>query len=611
MTKKKPPPARGVLERRRQEQAKKRRLTASEAKLAGLSPAARGIYDAREAVKQAAKEKKSEANRRERKAHRDEYARRLDDARRNQETRRAEEREATLRRAANVLAQGHTHHQGGGAATKRPPKRVQFGPLARPLTDAASTQARASVPVGEGCRLAVAPSVQELCSDARSVRSEVHLPTIGGLATMASASVAYADALVGIGSWGEGAGSWARPGRWIPLVEKLNRAYNALPAEGKRRRALGMEVRNGEYNVVFFPGDATDCELALPPFVDGSGRTLRNDEVVIRMTRPDAAVQHNGNPFFRYKKLEALQREFYYTLHGAVHGFAPPCLAAILFPAVSIAAPDGKKHKLYGALYVMRKAEKDLHGILDTQTALVRARHLGRAGTVQQQHTEALRETGRKAALWLLPVLCRQAKLGVLSFDAKPANYVAGADAQPYAIDFDASMYTVTRRSSEEWPAALLLLLALLTAHVRLYSPLALADGWAAALRPLIIELCAPARTASWMFKARLCGRTFREVHGEDDLAAQMRLEMMTHIYFVKALQVTGTVFRPLAGGNAPKLIEQLLRYCLHGSAAAQDDELSSALGCASAHAALAARGGSERRVGQVVNVNNGGQPWG
>ena len=46
-------------------------------------------------------------------------------------------------------------------------------------------------------------------------------------------------------------------------------------------------------------------------------------------------------------------------------------------------------------------------------------------------------------------------------------------------------MYTVTHGSSQEWPAALLLLLALLTAHARLCSSPALADGWATALRPL------------------------------------------------------------------------------------------------------------------------------
>ena len=78
----------------------------------------------------------------------------------------------------------------------------------------------------------------------------------------------------------------------------------------------------------------------------------------------------------------------------------------------------------------MRKAEKDLNGVLDEQTARLREQHRGPNGVQQQLYTEALRKAGRKAVLWLLPVLCRQAKLGALSFDAKPANYVAGSDAQ-------------------------------------------------------------------------------------------------------------------------------------------------------------------------------------
>jgi hypothetical protein len=185
-------------------------------------------------------------------------------------------------------------------------------------------------------------------------------------------------------------------------------------------------------------------------------------------------------------------------------------------------------------------------------------------------------------------VLCRQAKLGALSFDAKPANYVAGSDAKPYAIDFDASMYAVTRDTSE-WAAALLLLIALLTAHVRLYSVPALAEGWAQALRPLILELCKPARVARWMFDAQLCKRAFQEIIGDDDVASRKRLEMMTHVYFVKAAKTHGAAFRPLPGPLAPPLIEQLLRYCLHGTTAMQDNELGCALGCVKAHAALTA----------------------
>ena len=253
--------------------------------------------------------------------------------------------------------------------------------------------------------------------------------------------------------------------------------------------------------MVFFPEPGVEPELPLPPLVDGTGRTLAPDEVVFRLTRPDAATQHNGDSFYRYKTLAAMRREFYYTLHGAANDFAPPCLAAVLYPAVVITYSDGTQDTLYGALYVLHKASKDLVSLIDDETKRLRTLHAGR--TQSPAYAEALRRSGRKAALWLLPVLARQARLGALSFDAKPANYVFGADGKPYAIDFDAAMYSVSDDTRPQWHAALLMLIGLLTAHVRLFVAPALADGWATALRPLVIELCATrARRAGCLTRA-------------------------------------------------------------------------------------------------------------
>jgi hypothetical protein len=606
MVKKAAPLSKELLQKRRQDQAKKTCLAKADAKLAGLSSEARGIHDAREAIKVATRDKRSEEGRQQLKARRDEYTRMLDDARREQVVRKNAACAQARKAAVDVLAE--SGQKAAGADSKlptEPPSKQKRTQLTTDSTHATAT-ARAVEAVESG-RLTVAPSVHELRADERYRHFEAHLPTIEGLSAMANASVVYADTLMGIGSWGDEAGSWAQPNRWMPVIEKLNRAYNGLSPESVDMRALGMRVCNGEYNAVFFPGD--EAQIELPPFVDGSGRVLRNDEVVLRMTRPDAAVQVNGEPFFRYKKLEALQKEFYYTLHGAVHGFAPACLAATLFPAIRVTAADGKVHDLYGTLYVMRKAQKDLNDLLHEQTALLRKKHLGLPGqTCNQSHTEALRKVGHQAALWLLPVLCQQAKVGALSFDAKPGNYVVGTDAKPYAIDFDAAMYTVTEDSSEQWPAALLLMLALLTSHMRFYSSPALTEGWVSALRPLILELCAPARAARWMFKARLCNRAFEETRGEDEQAAQMRFEMMVHTYFVKASSVSGAPFHARKGPNAPNLIEQLLRYCLVGSTANRDIELASALGCASAHSALHATNATAAAVG---NVGNRGRSWG
>ena len=148
-----------------------------------------------------------------------------------------------------------------------------------------------------------------------------------------------------------------------------------------------------------------------------------------------------------------------------------------------------------------------------------------------------------------------------------------------------------------EWPAALLMLLMLLTAHVRLYTAPALADGWATALRPLVLDLCTHARSARWLFEARVVKREFRTVVGTSDQDARRRLEMMVHVYFTEAQHVVGAPFRPELGRAAPVLVDQLLRFSLHGTMTMPDLELASSLGCVRAHAALA--------------VGNGGRPWG
>ena len=468
-----------------------------------MCDAARAMHDAREAVKTAAKEKKSAEGLATLRAAQIAYSKQLDAARKAQEERRREERAAA---AAEVRAdEAARADEPSPKARPKPPsaKSVTFAPGTTP-SDGQRREARS----------AVVPTVFELQQSKRYACASVSLPDTASLATMAAASVVCADAIGGIGAWGDGAGTWAAPHRWIPLVEKLNRAYNLAPDRedgSSTRHVLGMKLRNGEYNMVFFPERDVEPEIDLPPLVDGSGRVLAPHEVVFRVTRPDASVQHNGDPFYRYKPFKAIQREFYYTLHGAAHDYAPPCLAAILYPAVLIVNKDGSTETLYGALYVLHRASKDLVSLLDDETTRLREAHAGR--TQLPAYAGALRKAGSKAALWLLPVLVRQAKLGALSFDAKPANYVFGADGKPYAIDFDAGMYSVSNDARVQWHAGLLMLVRLLTAHVRLYSAPALADGWAGALRPLVLELCAGARGARWLFDARVVNREVLRDH--------------------------------------------------------------------------------------------------
>lgn len=566
-----------LLQQRKQAIAKNKRATKQTDRLAGMSPRSVATLKAREAVKAAAKERRTTEGRAALRKAQYEYRQQLDEVGRHNEKKRAERRKQAVEQ---VVPKDDT------TTPNRPPERRRVS-----FTPSTANAGRPRIAPEAPSEDATCPRVSELKEGRGVYRCDpVGLPSMDGLACMATASVVYADPGTGIGAWGEAAGTWAAPQRWIPLIERLNRAFKSTlqqAGESKKSQDLNMKLQNGEYNMVFHVEPGEEPGVQLPPLVDADGRVLKPEEVVFRATRPDAAVRNNGDPFHRYKSLEAISREFYYTLHGAAHGYAPPCLAAILYPGVEITYDDGTTETLYGALYVLQRAAKDLVSLMDDETRRLRDLHAG--NTQSAAFAEAMRRSGRKAALWLLPVLVRQAKLGALSFDAKPANYVFGADGKPYAIDFDAAMYTVCDDTRAQWHAALLMIIALLTAHVRVYLEPAISDGWANVLRPLVLELCGHARSARWLFDARAVKRNFRESMENTDDASKRRLEMMTHAYFTSAQPSRGAQFKPQTGKDAPGLAEQLLKFSLHGTTNKRDNELSAALGCARAHSALAA----------------------
>ena len=63
------------------------------------------------------------------------------------------------------------------------------------------------------------------------------------------------------------------------------------------------------------------------------------------------------------------------------------------------------------------------------------------------------------------------------------------------------------------------------------------------------------------------------------DADARRRLEMMLYTYFVNPEHKLTAPFRPALGNKAPPLVDQLARYCLHGTTRAEDVELDGALG--------------------------------
>ena len=130
------------------------------------------------------------------------------------------------------------------------------------------------------------------------------------------------------------------------------------------------------------------------------------------------------------------------------------------------------------------------------------------------------------------------------------------------------------------WEGHLLMNLVLLSAHVRCYRHPALAEGWASAIRNLVIELCVHSRGETWLYAARADSkRKFKELVIQDAQTQRKCFEMITSCYFENPKGAVVTPFKSKAGKAAPPLIHQMVRFCLHGSIERVDGPLDRALG--------------------------------
>ena len=203
------------------------------------------------------------------------------------------------------------------------------------------------------------------------------------------------------------------------------------------------------------------------------------EDAVVRVTRPDGSTR-GERTIYRFKERAALQRELYATLHASANGTGVACRAAFLFPALERGGV-----MLYGSCFVLECAATDADAALDRQQQEIERR--GLEGPAREQ---ALRGVGASVACRVLPLVHRMSALGAVSADCKPSNIVFTEADAARAIDFDANMFALLTPAACEWPVCMLHNVALLSAHVRAFRPAPLADGWAAAVRPLVLDLC-------------------------------------------------------------------------------------------------------------------------
>lgn len=373
---------------------------------------------------------------------------------------------------------------------------------------------------------------------------------------------------------------WGQPDRWHSLVRTLTADFRR-----KENAPCGWRemMWHGEYNAVYLLKPDAGHALGIASFCDDADGHVCAEDVVIRLTRPDVTEHANSVQFNRYKELDELCTEMRFVLHGAANGFAPKCYAAFIYPAPvggwREENQDEADAKLYGALYILQRGERDLSSRLLSETDTCLRNIEGDPSAVEAN----LHFVGERAALDMMSVLYRQASAGVLNLDAKPSNYVIASTKdgrEVLSIDHDVAMYAILSDEAEGWSERLLVSFILLSAHVRRYFHTTLSEGWARAARALILRLGEIANeTNSWLFAARIRYLTaFRNVtlDAQDDRRRQ--LEAIVKCYFVRDKEGLdsgrmGKPFAPIYGPSSPCLLAQLVRYCVHGDTAFDADD--------------------------------------
>lgn len=472
-------------------------------------------------------------------------------------------------------------HDDAAAELLRASNRKDESPTQRPMKRHAPPPSRgrvepktASTPAPKIVSGPSAPTLDIMTASPEYEVDVIDLPDLSLVTSLATMRVFCADTPSGVGMWGDGAGDWAKPEGWRNLIENLNQSYTI---NGECDDSIVM----GEYNAVFLCQLKRHC-TRIPEFFYPSGEKVSEDGVVFRVTRPDAQTEtDDGTVRYRYKTLCDQAHELYYSLQGAAQGYAIPVFAAMLFQGPRVRR-NGKTIQLYGSLYVLKKAPTNLNTVFDNTIKHLKINRKLAMGTAEMDC--AIQKCSRRLALRVLPVLVKQSRLGGLNFDCKPANTLFEGNATVYMADFDAAMFSIIRDDDSMWQAHLLMALLLLSTHIRVYHSKPVADGWAAALRPLLLDLVVKSRGAKWLHDARVTHCDFLPSCVKTPAEATLRLEMMISAYFLDEDRSRYFRAKPQFRADNTPLVHQMLRFVLHGdgsgaSAMASDSELEFALG--------------------------------
>ena len=261
--------------------------------------------------------------------------------------------------------------------------------------------------------------------------------------------------------------------------------------------------------------------------------------------------------------------EMHSVLEAAANGFGTPCFAAFAFPSGRTKKKkDGTVAALWGAIYVLKKAESNLNSVI-----IDKVNHAYNTESGEEAINKAIR-SGVKGFCKkrLLLVLARQAACKILNFDSKPGNVLLMKDQSVYLVDFDPYLYS-SNLDFLSFEAALLINLVLLCVHIRAWCNHQFADAFVDSFRELILQLVVCSRSHPWLQDMKLNSAKFTPVVADTPERASQKLQSVVYSYFISRESQANYKLHPKFALGKP-LLRQLVKFALTGSSVSRDEDI-------------------------------------
>lgn len=403
------------------------------------------------------------------------------------------------------------------------------------------------------------------------------IPTLDDVLNMASYRIFYSSfSDAGAGLVGEGSSPWCRPTglEWTSFLKSFN---SILMAPTSRRK---LNPWHGEYNYVVPARELAKHVPLVPVLLDTNGDVIDPNQYVFRVTRPDRGdddddededddednQKSKDSPCSRYREYHEICAEMKFVLEAAACGFGVPCYAAFAFQTNTAIVRSGKRIGLWGAVYALKRGEKNLNSLIFDRTEHALSEHHSHSD-FQQAMKRGVASFCRKK---LLPVLVRQSQQRVLNFDIKPGNIMVLKNQSIYVVDFDSSLYS-SNLSFMTFESSLLVNLLLLCVHVRAWTQPDFASAFVDTYRNLILELVIYSRSCSWLSEAKVnSGAKFKAFNANTDEKCKSKLESVVNSYFIARHDTAMFKLNPNLINGKP-LLSQLIKFALTGSSVSRE----------------------------------------